>query len=83
MWDHSEGITRYTFLEDKKETWPNELHNNFSLFVCPQVLDSKDLSIASVTHKEGGEALEYTLGDSFEFFGSRLEIKLPPNNEKK
>ena len=48
-----------------------------------QVLDSKDLSISSVTHKEGGEALEYTLGDSFEFFGSRLEIKLPPNKEKK
>lgn len=47
------------------------------------VLDAKELSISSITDKDGGEALDYSLGDNYEAFGSRLEIKLPPECGKK
>lgn len=47
------------------------------------VLDSKELSISSIADKDGGEALHYSLGENFESFGSRLEIKLPPDTGKK
>lgn len=44
-----------------------------------QILDNLDLNILSVTNRNNGALLEYSIGERLDVFGSKMEIKIPPN----
>lgn len=40
-------------------------------------MDNLNLIVTSVTNKDDGASLEYSIGDCLEVFGSKMEIKIP------
>ncbi|XP_026811810.1 leukotriene A-4 hydrolase [Rhopalosiphum maidis] len=45
------------------------------------ILDNIDLNVISITNKDDGTLLDYSIGDRLEVFGSKLEIKIPSTKE--
>ncbi|XP_050524894.1 leukotriene A-4 hydrolase [Daktulosphaira vitifoliae] len=45
---------------------------------CNQIiLDILDLNVVSIINRDNGSALEYTIGDRLDVFGSKLEVQIP------
>ncbi|XP_060565007.1 leukotriene A-4 hydrolase-like isoform X2 [Ruditapes philippinarum] len=47
------------------------------------ILDTRDVTVHSVTDKQTGQQLNFSLGEKLEAFGSKLEVKLPTSADKK